>query len=316
MKNKIIFAVICIIALIFGFNTDVNNLVTFIVKPFSILGGALRNLSLQSGFGNFLAILLFVLISIIPLMILIRMLINKKAKILDCISLIVISLFTFLSIYGYINPTILLDRFDVYNLFTPATENYEMFVFILNSFYVYILYLCIGIYLVLKMHFTENLDILKIFKRIIIVVIAVYIFAIFYVTIPTFINNLSSETTTAVTGLQVIELFNKITIYILLILIFINVEKLIQYMGQADFKEEALSYSRIIYKLCIILLIAILSFQVVNNLYQVVFISSLTDVNASIYVPLDALLISVTFFFLGKYLTKVYDLNEEHNLIV
>lgn len=316
MKNRIIFIVVCIIALILGLTTDANNIITFIVKPFSIYGEALRKLSLLGGVNNFFAILLFVVVSLIPFMILLRLIIIKRAKVLDYIFLSVITVFTFLSIYGYINPTILLVRFDTYHLFNSSTAGYDILLFILNAFYVYILYLLIGIYLVLKMHHSKEMNIVKVFRNFIKVVIVFYIFALFFVTVPSFIDGLSEELSNAAIGLSMIEMLNDILIYGLLILIFLNVSKLVQYMGADDFHESVLMYSKKTYIISIILLITILFMQVINNLYQVVFISSLTDVSANIYIPLDALLISITFFFLGKYLTKVNDLNEEHNLIV
>lgn len=316
MKNKIIFVLICIVALILGLNSDVNNIVTFIVKPFSILGEALRNLSLNSGFGNILSILLFILISLIPIFILIRMIILKKAKILDYILLTVISVFTFLSIYGYINPHILFDRFDVHDIIDPSIEGYDLMVFIVNAFYVYILCLLIGIYLVLKMHKAKNINIVKVFSRVIDVLIVIYLFGIFFVNIPAYINGLSEDLTSAVIGLQFIETLSSLAAYVFMILILFNLKSLIKFMGQNEFHEESLIYSKKLYKLSIISLIVILSMQILYNLYQVVFISSIPDVSASIYLPMDTLFLSVTFFFLGKYLTKVNELNEEHNLIV
>ncbi len=317
MKNKIIYTGVGIIALLIGLLTEVTGeIVLLIVKPFELIGNLLRDISVQGGFLNILSVFVFILLLLIPIAILTYKVIHKAAKIPDYIFLVFISLFTGLSIYGYINPHILLNQFADYNILVQAGADITLFEIIVNSFYVVILYLIILLYLVIKTISNKRLNINKTFKVLIDVIVCIYIFFLFFSIIPSLFNvdfiNLNNYEITY----EFLTICGEIARYVFMMIIFINLKELIKHMGKEEINQESLKLSKRLYKLSLTLLIVIISTQIIINLYQVVNLANIPNLHAIINLQIDALFISVTFFFLGKYLTRVNNLNEEHNLIV
>ena len=171
-------------------------------------------------------------------------------------------------------------------------------------------------YLVIKTISNKRLNINKTFKLLIDVIVYIYIFFLFYLIIPSlfkvdFINLNNYEIT-----YEFLTICGEIARYVFMMIIFINLKELINHMGKEEINQESLKLSKRLYKLSLTLLIVIISTQIIINLYQVVNLANIPNLHAIINLPIDALFISVTFFFLGKYLTRVNNLNEEHNLIV
>jgi hypothetical protein len=97
------------LAIVMYFFAKLSFSMYLLIVPFDLTGEGLRGLSLNSSYGNIIAILLYALLSAIPLIYLLYRRINSRLQKADLL-LPIISVYTFYMLYEFINPGLLHNR--------------------------------------------------------------------------------------------------------------------------------------------------------------------------------------------------------------
>ena len=147
MKKRIvlfIYIIVLFLLAIFYRKNSYEPLLSIVASPFSLIGDLLRYLSLESSALNILSIILFIIISLIPMCFLLYLVLKKKIKTVDIIFLALLSASLFITIYYYINPFLLKEMFENFKWISNETIDFILLSGLSNLFYL-ILFLYIGI---------------------------------------------------------------------------------------------------------------------------------------------------------------------------
>ena len=131
------------LAIFMFFIIGINNGIYLLSMPFELIGKVLRYLSLSSGVGNGIAIIIYVTFSIIPAIYMLRLRTKGKLKQVDFL-LPIISIYCFYMLYAFVNTELMVNKM-------PAMLADEFTLPFLKLSWVFIFYsLCIG-YIVLRL---------------------------------------------------------------------------------------------------------------------------------------------------------------------
>lgn len=316
MKRLIIYIILSLATLIIGLTIESNSIIQLTVLPYSIVGDGLRYLSLSNNFFNVISLTLYLVISLTPLIFGIILYFRKSIMSVDYIFLPVISILSFILIYAFINPHVIMDSLNPIIISMVDSSNYSEYEMIVNSSYAYITYLMVGIYLVLRLYYNHKLNSIKVFNLLINIIIGIYLLSFFMIEFPTFVSILDHNISSYETFLNIIKLAFIFVSYTLVIYMIEVFKQFIINMSIDGFNKSLYSHISKLYKLSVILLVFLLAIQLFINLYQIIFIKHLLNLQFTIDVPLSTIIIALTFLLIGKYIQKVELLNEEHNLII
>lgn len=312
MKKRIILFIYIIallaLAIIYG-KKGYEPLFSIVGSPFSAIGNLLRYLSLKSSALNCLSIILYIIISLIPIYFLLVLLLKKKAKNIDLFFLALLSASLFLTIYYYINPFLLKDIFVNFKEITDETIDFILLSGISSSFYL-ILFLYIGIKLITSKTLLNN----KSFLRFIDFITWLLLFGAFYLVPSKLFQEIKSEYS-SLENLKIVlsslNSFITIGLYIYSLHIFKNI-----CIRSSGFEIELINETKKLNHLSKVIIIYLISSLLFFNIYQIVFGKHIQNLSFALSFPLTEILIFFLTIFLTNSFIKSNKLQEENRLTI
>ena len=168
MKRKISLLIICILFVIFGSKgTEDITILSTSLLPLDLIGKFLRNLSIHGGFRNFLAIIIYITIILLPMVLLVIIRVSNKILKIDYIFLPILSVSIGFAIYYFINPHLIFTSLN-YDLQTMLSEEYSIELeTILKTGIAFSLYSIFAIYLIVKTYVNRKFNNPKFIKYLI-----------------------------------------------------------------------------------------------------------------------------------------------------
>ncbi len=317
MKRKIIFIVLCVLFVVFGIvETDNLTYLSILIKPFDLLGDFLRVLSLNSGFGNIIAILVFIIIVISPIVLLIYRVKNKEVSSVEYLFLIGISLVLGYTLYVFINPHVLIEMCNPIiseNADIGFIKDMEV---ILKSGIAYILYSVILIYYLTRTYIYKQFDNIRISKILLDTVIILTAFAVLSIALSETIASVKNTAVNYEVFIQVISFGFKLIVSFLLIYLVNMFREFIVKLIENGFEESLVLILEKLHKYSFVLLVFSLSTQVIENIYQLIFLKKLLNVQFTFDIPLFTILITSFIYLLSKYIKKANEIKNENELFI
>jgi len=318
MKRTIMYAIFILCAIILGIIiNDVNQVILRLNFPFELIGDWLRVLSLESNFLNVISILLFMLVGLIPIVLLAVLKLKKQAILIDWLFLIIIAVLDFLTLYFHINPALIMDRLDPLLLENLGVGDLELVQSILMNGLMYIFISIVFIYLVLRLFVKKAFKSLTIFSVLINTVIISFIFIAFTTSV---IELRLSLAQVGINGyditLFIMGFVIEVTIFILSLYLLNQLRILITGIMQKKSSQEGIVHLGRLYNSSIALMLVILSAQVLQNGYQIMFLSKIKDVSLQLDIPIFSLLTAVITFTISGYFTRMSEVEADNSLII
>lgn len=312
MKKRIVLfiyiIVLFLLAIFYGKNSY-EPLLSFVASPFSLIGDLLRYLSLESSALNILSIILFIIISLIPMCFLLYLVLKKKIKTVDIIFLALLSASLFITIYYYINPFLLKEMFENFKWISNETIDFILLSGLSNLFYL-ILFLYIGIKVITSKTLLNN----KSFLKFIDFITCLLLFVIFYYVPSKLLKEFNSEFSfleNLKTILYSLDSIITLSLYIYSLHIFKNI-----CISSSDFEIELINETKKLNRLSKIIIIYLISSLLFFNIYQIVFGKHLQNLNFELSFPLSEILIFFLTIFLTNSFIKSNKLQEENRLTI
>ncbi len=292
---------------------------SMISLPFDFLASILRKLSLSSSLGNVFAIILYALICLIPILIFIRLKIQKKNTKLDYM-LIILSFALFIFIYAMINP----KTMNLNNIFANTTISGIIYSFILS-------------YLILKYlekfykNDVENRSLQKYIKDTLIVLTVFLVGIIFAVHFKEFLLSTSHiEPNGDIIDILFRQPIGKPLPYILLfirtilnilpyildIIIAFLIIDLIDERIIDKYSNNSLNASNKLAKNCKNFLVIIVIANLIFNIMQLVFINEIPPSDFKFDLPVFSIIFAVSSLILAKFMRENKELKDENDLFV
>lgn len=312
MKKRIVLfiyiIVLFLLAIFYGKNSY-EPLLSIVASPFSLIGDLLRYLSLESSALNILSIILFIIISLIPMCFLLYLVLKKKIKTVDIIFLALLSASLFITIYYYINPFLLKEMFENFKWISNETIDFILLSGLSNLFYL-ILFLYIGIKVITSKTLLNN----KSFLKFIDFITCLLLFVIFYYVPSKLLKEFNSEFSfleNLKTILYSLDSIITLSLYIYSLHIFKNI-----CISSSDFEIELINETKKLNRLSKIIIIYLISSLLFFNIYQIVFGKHLQNLNFELSFPLSEILIFFLTIFLTNSFIKSNKLQEENQLTI
>ncbi|MDD3123289.1 MAG: hypothetical protein PHC62_07255 [Candidatus Izemoplasmatales bacterium] len=318
MKRIMVYIVFLILSLIFALSkVDYSNLYGMIIIPLVLIGDGIRWLSLASPLLNSVAIFLFILLGIIPLYVGASMFIRKKITLIDYISLPIITVVWFVTLYFFINPGLLIHSLNELIQANLSSEVLELSITILLSGMSYILLLTVLIYLVLKFALSKKYKTVVIFKTLVDFVIIGLIIVTVGIQLKSLINVFSTANQNGY------EQFLSVTKFIFAIitygatgfLLYLFRELIID-LDENNRSENGIKLCYKIYIFSLSLIVFTLFSQLFLNVFQMIFLHEISDVSLTLNIPIFSLIISVVALLVTRFLTRMHELRSDHELII
>ncbi len=316
MKAKYRYGIILVGAIVLSFiDIKVENAMALINLPYTIIGDFLRYLSLLGGFGNVVAILLYLLIGLLPLGFLFYVWKKKHLSAIKGILLIAFTAMHFIGLYFAINPQILITMLnELYQ--NNQIDNSTVETIVLSGF-LFINYILILIYLLFVIKDTKGSGVKRMLGIIVDLAILILLILAFVSDFNQFVEKLQAGTLTfASGGLATITLLFQLAIKVLTILLLVQGKEALYQLDQDDSGFTLTETVTKIYRLSFVLILVSLLFQMAINGWQLLFLSSLTDLYFTLNIPIFSIMIALIGFLLAKYFRRVDDLKEDHSLII
>lgn len=324
--------VLVILGLLSNFST--NNftiLLEIMLYPFKFISNTLKSLALTGAVGNALALTLFGLISLIPIIIYLYCCYkNKKCiEIIDLFFYIIISILTGVIIYLLINPTLITSPLDSINFLHEEIENFlQNYRKIIYLGLILVLILVVILYLVYRFLIKNKEQPLNLFKaaKFLLVIQRIYytflfIFA-FYI-IPIMIKNEVNNLSNIQYGkgheivLIIFEYFSYYLMFFLISRVLRNLhDLLVNYTNEILFSIDNVMLLKNCSSLFLIYFIANLAYQLINNVYQLIFKNNIQNLKLSIDFPFTSLTLTLVFYLLALVMRQSYEIYTENSLTI
>ena len=317
MKRLIAFISICILFIVIGIvETDNITFLSVMILPFSLVGRLLREMSLIGVFTNFLSMILFICITLLPIVFLVYKIYKKKISVFEYGLLPVLSFVLGKTLYSFINPHTLYDGLNpLVRDITPILDipNLEV---ILTSGVAYIFYILLTIYIFSLAYVNKKFDSMKYFKILIDIIVILYAFSVLSISLSNLISSYQEITVLEEQNVLVIKYIGEVLISGLLIFLFIVFRGFIVELEKDGFQESLLKTLKKLYDNSFILLIMTLVVQGTINLYQFMELDKLMNIRFSFDIPISTILVVSIIFILSRYITRVIELKKENELII
>lgn len=317
MKKTIIFSSlvsICfiLISLIFGHDLIITSVFAF-TQPFSTIGQLLRDLSLLQGIYNALAIIAYILISIVPLYFMGFLLWKKKTIKIDFIFLPILSIMLFGLLYVMINWNIIIEMLP--SLLRANTGDILEQVVNIFKFGLAVTFdALILLYLFIRYFIIKTTPIHLLIDAILIMLIFVILQSVFLIELSSLLNSLSINNYDNV-HLILTYLLNVASSVIVVILL-IYFYKLSRQLSIIDMSEKLIEDTKKILKLSVISVIIIFAGLLTTNIYQIIFSGSLQDIRFVLNIPIFELTITMVMMLISEYMIRTYEVHEENALTI
>ncbi len=350
-KTKTLLGIIaiCIILVLLGSITTwkmVSNYIFFdiIVFPFTLVAALLKWIALLGVIGNFISILLLLLISGSPILIYLIYVIKHKDRItrfiFHLIFYIVLSILIGITLYLNINPSLIRayqlvvpnDPISLIPLVNTTQDNtqladyqeylnlfHKVFLYGLGSsvFFLYFIYIGYGFYRYTK---TNKLNLFQASNSLLILLkiayVTLFVVAFYFCPVIIKMNLKDSDTFFANTLVFLTYLYTYLTLFLFL-LIFRKLHDLLKnFKNELLFDEQNILYLRKISHLFILLLITNLIFQFVYNISTLINSSKLQNFNISYSYPTTQIILALAFYLLSLVLNQSYKIYKENSLTI
>ncbi len=291
--------------------------------PLAQLANILRSLSLSSQLGNMIALILYILIGLLPLVYLAYRHYKKKKSIEDIILLPIFSIILFTILYLMINPGLINRYFGP--LTFPGVSLAGMGKSILGG----VFYSALAAYLILKaIRNIEQRDtdkLLDILAYLFYIAMAIGIFSVFYLGVGTLamdIQALKDANTGPAIWLSPSYLFMILafildnTPTLLFVYIFIVAIRLVEALRVDRYSDEVIASSTKVFRLSKFALLFIMVGNLAFNLLQVICSKYLYNVAYKTLVPLNLLGLSLLMLLVGRYFSQSKKLYTDNQLFI
>lgn len=318
MKKYVKYGIFFLISiLIYVVDVSAENVFSLIILPYSILGDAIRYLSITSPVLNVVASIIYISVSLIPIGISYYLFRAHRFNCLKFTLLVVLSLFLFVTIYYFINPHLLYQYLnELY--FTPNLDiDYKFVQSIILTGIAYISYLIILIYLIVMIKQSQTYNAKRFFSILIDTLIFIYIISFVLVDMKSFIDSMSMNTGVfAVNILTFLQFIAKLIVKALTIILLNHLQKFALELSKEEIDSNILKITNKIYSISFVLIIITLLAQIIINGWQLLFLSEFTNLSFELELPILSIIIAVISFLFTKYFRKVNDLSEDHSMII
>ena len=309
-KSFIIYFILSIIFIILAFAVGKKSqspAFAIMFDLFILIGKGLRNMSLKGGTSNIFSILIYTGISLIPIIILGVLFIRKKAKVLDLVFLIVLTIILFFNLYYMINPHLVNKLFKTLEIFGDEGK-YIVFSGFMSVFYLFLL-----MYLIIRLLFTEKSQKLRlnIFTNIL---IGFLLFIIFYYNLSMYIIDVNKELNDAEILYSLFAFLLNNYIFVLVILEVISFRKIC--FNITNFEKELITEANKFKLINKIIIISLLGRSIFLNIYQIAFGNQMNNISFMIEIPLFEILVFYLAIFLVNSFIKSNELNEESKWVI
>jgi len=210
-----------------------------------------------------------------------------------------------------------MDRLDPLLLENLGVGDLELVQSILMNGLMYIFISIVFIYLVLRLFVKKAFKSLTIFSVLINTVIISFIFIAFTTSV---IELRLSLAQVGINGyditLFIMGFVIEVTIFILSLYLLNQLRILITGIMQKKSSQEGIVHLGRLYNSSIALMLVILSAQVLQNGYQIMFLSKIKDVSLQLDIPIFSLLTAVITFTISGYFTRMSEVEADNSLII
>ena len=309
-------AIICLIMISVQnwFSIDVFTLITF---PLLKIAALLRYFSLSGDLGNLLALVIYIIFCSLPLFLFFY--IRKRSHLLpESYLLPLLSLELFIVIYILVNPgslsSVLVGSFDV---------NLQMTI-LSSSLYAVVFAYGILTYL-RKLLNNHNSQAIKALEFLLFIGAMLCVFIITNILVGNFIQNIrqinqSSEIMEIVLTVNylaaILQTLIAILPYAFNVIIILILIKLLKQLNETWLSDEAIILSKKMSKFCTLSLVFSLVGTIFMNLFQLLFLSLLINVNFKVSLPLVEMIFVLACYVLSHFLLQSKKIKEDNELFI
>jgi hypothetical protein len=308
------------LAVILYFAAGLQNPVYLLSMPFEYMGKGLRWLSLSSPLGNIIALTLYIILSLLPLVYMIHRHLRSGLKKVD-ILLPVICSFVFYMLYVFVNPDLMLQRVPQLFAGEAAIPVVKM------SFAVTFYALCVG-YLILRMAGSLTLEaagdktvlLCRGLKKILVAVASLYTFGLGFIKPFQMFSDFgkyASEDRAPINALFIVIIYLLeclpviFTIFTLVCAIKLVDEMLLNHMKEEEIeaaKRMGIMSRHTVY-------VTVIG-NILLNILQLLFSSRLNNTSYHLEITLSPLIIAVSAIILSGFFKAAKELNEDNEMII
>lgn len=315
MKNKLLYGALGLEALACAIIAAVTagasglaneNILTF---PFAQLGDMLRGLSLANPTGNAVALALYVLIGVLPVMYLLKRLIQRRSRIEDSL-LAVMSFFLFFMMYRMINPAILAEMFPAYT----GGSMVDMGKVALSV----TVYSIVAVYIVARilrsLHHSGTVDLLRRLRIMVIIFLAVLVYLIFGAGLNELIA--AQRAADSKSGYLIVIFIISQVPSIMTLIVFVKVIHLIDELAQENFSDAVIIRTGSLARFSAASVLSILASITAKNILQLIFSKDLAVTDYTVQIPIFSLAAVLVVFFLSRYFAESKKLKTENEMFI
>lgn len=307
------------LAAILFYTGGLQNPIYLISMPFEYIGKVLRWFSLSSSVGNIIANLLYIMLSLLPLIYMVQKHLNARLVKTD-ILLPILSIFLFYMLYEFVNPDLMIQRIQLFDKeisISMAKISFSI------TFYA----LCVG-YLILKMAsslMTETTEdksgfLCKGLEKILVAAVALYTFGLGFIMPFDMFQGFSkyvSEDRTSINALFIVLSFLLQSLPVIFtIMTLISGIKLVNEMIINHMKDEEIEAAKKMGTISKRAVYVTVICNIALNLMQFLFSSQLNDTSYNLAISLFPLIIAFMAMILSGFFKAVKELNEDNEMII
>ena len=290
---------------------DVSPL-SLITQPFQVIGTGLRQLSLSGNAGNGFAILLYLFLSLLPLLFAAILYLKRKAHEEDSL-LFLLSILLFIVHYRFINPAML-----------PLPQLPGMGAMLLGGSVYGLLLAWLILRLVRIFRAADEKSMLQSLRRLLVGLMGVLVFAVFFLNFSDFLGKIHSlqagNTGTDNLGLSYLFLFLRYftdSLPLLLeILVLLSACALFRAMETDRYSQGSLHAAQKLSHFCVLSLIITILSQAALSLLQLMLANHLYQIDMTLHFPLSDLILLLLALLLSRLLVAGKKLQDDNALFI
>lgn len=290
-----------------------ENIIFIFEQPYVFIGSILRNLSLSGVFGNLIAILLYILISGIPLWILGYLVLNKKVIRIDYIFLPIITISLFALMYLMINQNFVIEMLPPI-LTIPVLDGDLAALRIYNVGIVMTFYALLLIYSFIKFFLFNKVSIYKLVNFIIYLILFVVLSKTLLFETSIVMN--SEPMNSYDTAQMILSYLLQIASASIISFILIHFHELSLHLSYKVIDLNLVQLTKKISKLSLLGIVVIFSGFLIINLFQIIFSNRMLNIGFTLNIPIFELLLVMVMLLITEYIKQTYDIHEDNALTI
>ncbi len=322
MKEKnlkiglVLTATLGILLCIIGISVE-NVFTSMVAFPFEQVGLLLRWLSLSSVFGNILAIILYCVISLIPMIFFYLLCKTKKNEVID-IMLVFLSLALFGGLYLMINPSLIGRLYNNSDFILIGKSMIGLTIY--SIFLGYIIFKFLN-----KVDKSKTDSILNILRKLLIITAYIFVIKIFWISLIGLIksfdtlktSNMGTEDDLLLSYVFLVlqYLVNSVPYYFN-VLIIISSIKIIDLLKESPFTEEVSIYASKTVDICRKSILWVVISQIFVNLIQLGLGSNIRNSNYTLTIPIFSVIFVLVTMLFSKYFEEARKIKDDNDMII